>query len=174
MQLDRDINDRDYCKSGLTSTCHFTGSVGAWVLNRSRDCGSRGKTFLLLSRSSCSCVYCLTFGGNIAQPCCQFLSSHKSSSIQKETPKKKPKLEMKPSNGDRYERCCNSWLFHLYSAPIFTQIGAGLMPLFFLPSVVPSPSQWTLEERTTSFSSVSWKRRWCLWRDFCSKGIRRF
>ncbi|XP_058482811.1 protein FAM76B isoform X2 [Solea solea] len=26
--------------------------------------------------------------------------SHKSSSIQKETPKKKPKLEMKPSNGD--------------------------------------------------------------------------
>uniref|UniRef100_H2LWY0 Protein FAM76B n=1 Tax=Oryzias latipes TaxID=8090 RepID=H2LWY0_ORYLA len=27
-------------------------------------------------------------------------SSHKSSSIQKETPKKKPKLEMKPSNGD--------------------------------------------------------------------------
>ncbi|XP_061595891.1 protein FAM76B isoform X2 [Cololabis saira] len=27
--------------------------------------------------------------------------SHKSSSIQKETPKKKPKLEMKPSNGDR-------------------------------------------------------------------------
>ncbi|XP_072302470.1 protein FAM76B isoform X1 [Eucyclogobius newberryi] len=28
--------------------------------------------------------------------------SHKSSSIQKETPKKKPKLELKPSNGDRY------------------------------------------------------------------------
>ncbi|KAM9348455.1 protein FAM76B isoform 1-T1 [Symphorus nematophorus] len=34
--------------------------------------------------------------------------SHKSSSIQKETPKKKPKLEMKPSNGDRYDKCC-SW-----------------------------------------------------------------
>lgn len=33
--------------------------------------------------------------------------SHKSSSIQKETPKKKPKLEMKPSNGDRYERSFN-------------------------------------------------------------------
>lgn len=32
--------------------------------------------------------------------------SHKSSSIQKETPKKKPKLEMKPSNGDRYSKSC--------------------------------------------------------------------
>lgn len=32
--------------------------------------------------------------------------SHKSSSIQKETPKKKPKLEMKPSNGDRYNKDC--------------------------------------------------------------------
>ncbi|XP_077596429.1 protein FAM76B isoform X1 [Stigmatopora nigra] len=30
--------------------------------------------------------------------------SHKSSSIQKETPKKKPKLEMKPSNGDRWAK----------------------------------------------------------------------
>lgn len=36
--------------------------------------------------------------------CC----SHKSSSIQKETPKKKPKLEMKPSNGDRCDRRSNS------------------------------------------------------------------
>lgn len=30
----------------------------------------------------------------------KFLCSHKSSSVQKETPKKKLKLEMKPSNGD--------------------------------------------------------------------------
>uniref|UniRef100_A0A3P9QE46 Protein FAM76B n=1 Tax=Poecilia reticulata TaxID=8081 RepID=A0A3P9QE46_POERE len=30
----------------------------------------------------------------------RFFCSHKSSSIQKETPKKKPKLELKPSNGD--------------------------------------------------------------------------
>lgn len=35
----------------------------------------------------------------------KFLCSHKSSSVQKETPKKKLKLEMKPSNGDRYDTC---------------------------------------------------------------------
>lgn len=46
------------------------------------------------------------------------LCSHKSSSIQKETPKKKPKLEMKPSNGDRYDRCstlCAILWLHMFS-----------------------------------------------------------
>ncbi|XP_051902955.1 protein FAM76B isoform X1 [Hippocampus zosterae] len=50
--------------------------------------------------------------------------SHKSSSIQKETPKKKPKLEMKPSNGDRSDHS-----FSQNFLPILPRLIMGSVPL---------------------------------------------
>lgn len=89
----------------------FADWVGAWVLSRSRDCGSRGETFLLIWTAWYTVhqktMDWLCIWGQILHCNFDFLCSHKSSSIQKETPKKKPKLEMKPSNGDRYDKGCN-------------------------------------------------------------------
>uniref|UniRef100_A0A8C7GNR7 Protein FAM76B n=1 Tax=Oncorhynchus kisutch TaxID=8019 RepID=A0A8C7GNR7_ONCKI len=53
----------------------------------------------------CVCIFlslCCRLSGSLSPEQEQGLwkQSHKSSSIQKDTPKKKPKLEMKPSNGD--------------------------------------------------------------------------
>lgn len=72
------------------------------------------------------------------------LCSHKSSSIQKETPKKKPKLEMKPSNGDRYDRCstlCAILWLHMFS----------FMPFPLLASCsFPSPSSSSITQSMDS------------------------
>uniref|UniRef100_A0A8C2WLY1 Protein FAM76B n=1 Tax=Cyclopterus lumpus TaxID=8103 RepID=A0A8C2WLY1_CYCLU len=54
-----------------------------------------------LSSQSCLCHYMVVYmrlSGSLSPE--QEQGLHKSSSIQKETPKKKPKLELKPSNGD--------------------------------------------------------------------------
>lgn len=91
-----------------------------------------------------------TFQAQIVQYLFDCLCSHKSSSIQKETPKKKPKLEMKPSNGDRYNKCCDCYGKHKVSH-LFCLLQALSSP----PTVVPSPSRWILEEQTTSSLSAS-------------------
>lgn len=64
------------------------------------------------------------------------------------------------------------WRTMHLSVSVFINLWTCL--LSSLTSVVPSPSQWILEEQTTSFSSASWKRKWCHWRDFCSRGIKPF
>lgn len=96
-------------------------------------------------------------------------SSHKSSSIQKETPKKKPKLELKPSNGDRYDKKERGWIcLNVSVNPPLSSLHA----ISILTPVALSPSRWILEAQTTSFSSASWRRKWCHWRDSCSKGTK--
>lgn len=160
-----------YCLYMLTNgrnsqlTCRFSDWVGAWVLSRSRDCGSRGKTsnFSWIIRKwqldwiFRPQIYILIFFAAINR-------------LQSRRRLQRRNQNWRWSHPTGTGTTC-AVHFSFYILPTSVLASCSFLSL---PSVVPSPSRWILEEPTTSSSSVSWKRKWCHWRDFCSSGIKLF